>query len=177
MTVADENNPPLPGSDAVMTDLIVTTDPQTDRPGLWLARWAMRLMDGVTGATLGALFYGSWGVFANSSHGVDIALRSGLAQGLMSFVVTLTGVTVMRLFYGTTGQPWWRATRAVCGALMMIYGLIVGVHVWLGTPEILLTLAPGLLITIGFCFIFTASLMRLDGAAAASLADADQSAS
>ena len=48
----------------------------------------------------------------------------------------------------------------------MIYSLIVGVHLLVGTPEILLTLAPGLPITIGFCLIFTASLIRLDDPAA-----------
>jgi len=158
-----ENNSTVAGSDASMT--ASTTD--MNRPaGPWLARTALRLMDGLTGACLGALFYGSWGVFANAAHGMDIALRSGSAQGTMSFVVTLTGTTLMHRLYAGAGARGWRATRAILGALGIIYGLIIGVHWWLGTPEILLTLAPGLPITIGFCLIFTISLVRLDSAGA-----------
>jgi len=76
--------------------------------------------------------------------------------------VTLTGTTLMHRLYAGAGAVWWRSVRAVFGALGMIYGLIVGVHWWLGTPEILLTLAPGLPITIGFCLVFMLSLVRLD---------------
>lgn len=121
-----------------------------------------RLMNGVTGATLGALFYGGWGVFANAAHGVSMALRSGAAQGVMSFVVTLSGVTLMKWLFARPGPPWLRALYAFAGALGLIYAGIVGVHWFIGTPEILLTLAPGLPITILFCFIFTTTLMRLD---------------
>ncbi len=159
MNRSSENNTAAAGSDAPMT---VSTAVRTKPASQSLARWALRLMDGLTGACLGALFYGSWGVFANSAHGVEIALRSGAAQGAMSFVVTLTGTTLMHRLYAGAGAVWWRSVRAVFGALGMIYGLIVGVHWWLGTPEILLTLAPGLPITIGFCLVFMLSLVRLD---------------
>lgn len=165
MSSADEKNSACSGSDPAMTEPATNGETDSQRPGLWLARRALRLMDGLTGATLGALFYGSWGVYANSAHGLGIALLSGAAQGVMSFVVTLSGVTLMRSLYGTIGHPLLRAARAVLGALALIYGLIIAVHLWLGTPEILLTLAPGLPLTIGFCLIFTASLMRVDAAA------------
>lgn len=126
-----------------------------------------RLMDGYTGASLGALFYGSWGVFANHAHGWAPALRAGLAQGAMSFIVTLTGVTLMKWLFRQPGPWWMRASYSVLGALVIIYGGIVGVHWQLGTPEILLTLAPGLPLTIGFCCVFTATLVRLDSRHAA----------
>ena len=166
MRTADENNRSLSGSDSGMTDTHLHHSTPAGRADFWFARWALRLMDGLTGATLGALFYGGWGVFANSAHGAAIAVRAGCAQGAMSFVVTLTGVTLMRRLYGRSGHPLTRGARAALGALAVIYSLIVGVHLLVGTPEILLTLAPGLPITIGFCLIFTASLIRLDDPAA-----------
>ncbi len=123
-------------------------------------RHIFALMDGLSGATLGLLFYGGWAVFANWPHGQWVALRSGLAQGSMSFVVTLTGVILMRALFRPPGPNWLRAGRAAIGGLGLIYGLILTVHWRLGTPEIFLSLLPGLPITIGFCVFFCASLAR-----------------
>lgn len=133
--------------------------PTAQRP---IASVVFRLMDGLSGATLGFLFYGGWGVWANSAHGMAIAWRSGLAQGAMSFVVTLSGVTLMKWLFSLSGPLWVRAAVAIIGSLLVIYGGIVGVHLWLGTPEILLTLAPGLPITIVFCCVFVGSMLRIE---------------
>lgn len=130
-----------------------------------LASLIFKLMDGLSGATLGLLFYGGWGVWANSAYGWSVALRSGAAQGAMSFVVTLSGVTLMKRLFGIAGPLWWRGAVSILGSLLLIYGGIVGVHLWLGTPEILLTLAPGLPITIVFCCVFVGSMLRIESAA------------
>lgn len=122
-------------------------------------------MDGLSGATLGLLFYGGWGVWANSAHGWSVALRSGAAQGAMSFVVTLSGVTLMKWLFSFRGPLWLRGAVSIIGSLLLIYGGIVGIHLWLGTPEILLTLAPGLPITIVFCCVFVCSMLRIETAA------------
>ncbi len=132
-------------------------------PGLW--HRVFSLMDGLSGASLGFLFYGGWGVFANWPHGQWVALRSGLAQGVMSFVVTLSGVLLMRALFRVPGPLWLRTASAALGALALIYAGIIGVHWQLGTPEILLTLLPGLPITIGFCLVFSISLARFEPAA------------
>ena len=79
MRTADENNRSLSGSDSGMTDTHLHHSTPAGRADFWFARWALRLMDGLTGATLGALFYGGWGVFANSAHGAAIAVRAGCA--------------------------------------------------------------------------------------------------
>ena len=118
-------------------------------------------MDGLSGATLGFLFYGGWGVYANWPHGSEIAWQSGLAQGCMSFIVTLSGVLLMRALYEKCpGSRWIKAGIAALGALLLIYSGIIGVHLYIGTPEIFLTLLPGLPITIGFCLVFSTSLAR-----------------
>ena len=144
-----------------------TTTAETAVPGAGhrpIASLIFRLMDGLSGATLGFLFYGGWGVWANSAHGMAIAWRSGLAQGVMSFIVTLTGVTLMKWLFGMAGPLWLRGAVSIVGSLLLIYGGIVGVHLGLGTPEILLTLAPGLPITIVFCCVFVGSMLRIESA-------------
>lgn len=127
---------------------------------LW--RRLFNMMDGLTGASLGFLFYGGWAVFANWPHGQWIALRSGLAQGTMSFVVTLSGVLLMRALFRVPGPTWWRAGCAALGGLAIIYTVILSVHWYLGTPEVFLTLLPGLPITIAFCLVFSISLARFE---------------
>lgn len=144
-----------------MTTQVLTTSSAAAVPRS-LAGIIFGLMDGLSGATLGLLFFGGWGVWANSAHGMDIAWQAGIAQGVMSFVVTLTGTTLMKRLFGMPGPLWLRALVASVGALVVIYGLIVGVHLWLGTPEILLTLAPGLPITIVFCCVFVGSMLRME---------------
>ena len=144
-----------------MTTTVLSTPTTAAAPRNW-ADWAFGLMDGLSGATLGLLFYGGWGVWANSAHGMAIAWQAGAAQGAMSFVVTLTGTTLMKRLFALRGPLWLRGLSAILGALAVIYGLIVGVHLWIGTPEILLTLAPGLPITIGFCCVFVGSMLRIE---------------
>lgn len=129
----------------------------------WL-RLLFRMMDGINGATIGLLAYGGWAYYANSAHGEWIAIRSGIAQGSMSFIVTLTSVLLMRgIFARVQGSRVARAAAAALGSLAVIYTGIVGVHLYLGTPEIFLTMLPGIPITIGFCVVFCAGLARLEG--------------
>lgn len=141
-----------------------TTTSASQQPTGLQALWhlAFRIMDGLSGACLGFLFYGSWAVYANWSHGQLIAIRSGLAQGVMSFVVTLGGVLLMRALFRVPGPLWWRTACAALGSLGLIYAGILGVHWALQTPEILLTLLPGIPVTIAFCLVFSTSLARFN---------------
>lgn len=125
-----------------------------------LGQQLLTLADGLSGALIGLVFYGLWAVWANHDHGLSIALRAGMIQGGLSFIVTLTGTQLMKALYQAPGPPWWQFLRACGGALLGIYVLIVGAHLLNGTPNILLTLAPGLPITIVFCVSFCWGLSR-----------------
>ncbi len=125
-----------------------------------LGRTLLELADGLSGALLGFLFYGGWAIWANSDHGMAIALRAGAIQGTMSFIVTLSGTTLMKALFIGHAALWVRFLRASIGALVLIYSLIISVHLLNGTPNILLTLAPGLPITIFFCLSYCYGLMR-----------------
>lgn len=118
------------------------------------------MADGISGAVLGFLFYGAWAVWANADHGLIVAGRSGLLQGTMSFIVTLSGTTTMKTLFRGESALWWRFSRACLGTLALIYSAIIAAHVLNGTPHILLTLAPGLPITIIFCLSFCYGLVR-----------------
>lgn len=120
----------------------------------------LQLADGWTGACLGLLFYGGWAVWANSDYGWQAAARAGALHGSISFLVTLSGTLLMKQLFRGSGSPLWRGARACMGALCIIYTIVLGAHWINGTPEILLTIAPGLPITLFFCLSFCLGLAR-----------------
>jgi hypothetical protein len=122
-----------------------------------LHRW----LDGPLGALIGGAAYGSWACYANLSAGSQRAILIGLVHCATSFTLTLSGVKVMNALYAWARSPW-RGASAFCGSLALTYASLMVVHTALGTPHILLTLAPGLLPTIGFCFGYTLLLFRRD---------------
>ena len=64
----------------------------------------------------------------------------------------------------------WRPALSITGSLTLTYTLLISVHLFLGTPSILLTLAPGLAPTIGFAFTYAMLMYRENADAAWTLA-------
>lgn len=119
-----------------------------------------RLMDSPAGAALGALVYGAWAYFVNRHAGMAHASLIGATHWMMSVAITMACVGLMRGLFGLARRPWVGALLSVSGSLGATYSVLIGVHLWIGTPHILLTLAPGLLPTIGFATIYTSLLLR-----------------
>lgn len=119
-----------------------------------------RLMDSPYGAMLGALAYGGWAFYANLAAGLRQAACSGGAHWLMSVVITVSSVRLMRALFRLPARPRDGALLAAAGSVLATYTLLIGVHLALGTPNILLTLAPGLLPTIGFAVVYPTLLLR-----------------
>lgn len=119
-----------------------------------------RLMDSVFGAVLGGACYGSWACFANWSAGAPAALRIGFTHFLMSTGLTLAGVAIMNRLFRLARVPLHGALLACCGSMSFTYSLLIGVHRLIGTPHILLTLAPGLIPTLSFCIAYPLLLLR-----------------
>ena len=125
-----------------------------------------RLMDSPLGALLGGACYGGWAVFANwAAAGHEAALRIGATHWAMSTGLTLIGVGLMNRLFRLGGGGRRGAALAFCGSMLCTYALLLSVHWAIGTPHILLTLAPGLLPTIGFCTVYSLLLLRQPGAA------------
>lgn len=125
-----------------------------------LERRLRRLTDSWYGAAFGALAYGAWAVFANWDSGASIALQIGAAHWLMSTLLTVYGTAVMRAFHATGRTPVEGAVLAVVCGMSFTYALLIGVHRFIGTPHIALTLAPGLIPTVAFCVGYALLLHR-----------------
>jgi len=112
-------------------------------------------------ALFGALSYGAWTFAVNvSSGGYFIALRSGLVHAAMSFSITYGSVLLMRAVFKRASSPLQGAILAALTTLSLTYLLLVSVHLYIGTPHIAWTLAPGLLPTIGYDTIYSVILYR-----------------
>lgn len=126
-----------------------------------------RLTDSWIGAMLGALVYAAWAVFANWSAGAPTALRIAAVHWVMSTLLTYYGTTIMRLFFGISGDALEGALIAfVCG-LTFTYSVLIAVHQAIGTPHIALTLAAGVIPTVLFCGGYALLLLRTSRAAGA----------
>jgi hypothetical protein len=149
------------GSDARQHESMPASVPP--RSVHWTSPWIDRLhalVDSPWGAVLGGALYGSWAVVANVSHGAWTALRVGLIHFAMSTGLTFAGVRLMSGFFGLARRPQQGALLAACGSLATTYGLLIGVHHAIGTPEIFLTLLPGILPTLGFTLGYSLLLLR-----------------
>jgi hypothetical protein len=129
---------------------------KTPSKGLLFVRY---LMDSWFGAVLGGGVYGAWTVWANWAQGASMALTIGAAHWLTSALLTFFGTLAMRRFYGNP-QGWAGSLRAFAGGLGLTYASLFVVHGLLGTQQLLLTLAPGIIPNILFCSSYALLLKR-----------------
>ena len=122
------------------------------------------LIDSPLGALLGGAAYGAWAFAGNYHAGAENAWLIGLSHWSLAAFLTFAGVRIMRacyhLGYRLGGLPAMRLASSFCGSMLFTYALLLSVHTALGTPEILLTLAPGILPTIGFAGGYSLLLFR-----------------
>jgi len=97
----------------------------------------------LTGAFAGFLAYGLWGAAVNFEHGLGTALRVGVGQGAYSFFVTLLLSRLLEALVRWSGGSIWAAFGL---GVVALHGGSLTVHLAIATPELALSMAPGLLI-------------------------------
>jgi len=134
----------------------------------WLGRLRW-LTDGLLGAALGASVYAAWVFFVNLPEGgVWFALQVSVPHWIITSLLTYYGTAIMRFCFRAGGVfvnlP--RALMTFLGGILSTYGVLVPLHgLVLGTPNILLTLAAGLIPTFLFCISYALLLARTEGLA------------
>lgn len=119
-----------------------------------------RLMDSLLGAVLGGFCYGLWALIVNRHAGWPHAALIGATHWLMSAMITYGSVALMRTLFWLPRDPRYGAAFSACGSLTLTYSVLFSVHHAIGTPHILMTLAPGLLPTVGFALVYSSLLLR-----------------
>ncbi|MFK7732814.1 MAG: hypothetical protein AB8B48_14435 [Pseudomonadales bacterium] len=115
-------------------------------------------------AVAGFIGYGAWAWLANMNHGGEMALRAALTQGTYSFVITLILTGLMEwLFSRLIGWPKRRrflgSTIPVC---LLLYLSSYSVNYLAGTPNILLTILPGAILSTLYAFSYIGALAKIE---------------
>jgi hypothetical protein len=102
---------------------------------------------------------GSWAVLANRGHPMPQRLLAGLLQGVMSALLTIflksTTDALARRFRGPTA--FWASPFLACLGSTTI---LVAIHRFGGTPEILRTIAVPLLVSTSYAALYNYALVR-----------------
>lgn len=109
-------------------------------------------------AIAGFLGYGSWGYFCNMMYGWQMGLQSGLVQGSLSFTITLVFNGVMETIYRLVK----RKALSIAISIISLVTVSYGVNNLTGTPEVIATIAPGVVIGAIYVFSYISTLAKLD---------------
>jgi hypothetical protein len=110
--------------------------------------------------------YGSWALYSNwpadsDAHGQMIAIRAACIQGFYSgFLTLITVIALEAIFLRLNKKLSCRSNMIVTVAItaIMQYSIIVPVHIFNQTPNILITLLPGFIIGTIFSTVFLMSV-------------------
>jgi hypothetical protein len=138
--------------------------PDTESRSVWsLLR---RFIGSPAGALLGGMLFAAWAAFANRDGGPYVSLRSCLGQCFISASLTFVDARLMNRVFRLADGGRVGAVCAAAASLVLTYTLVIGVHMVLHTPHILLTVLPGMPPTVGFSLMYAALLFREQLAAA-----------
>ncbi len=120
-----------------------------------------KLFRSLMAATAGFTFYGGWAFLINHDHGLMVALKAGATQGSYSFILTLCLSFFMEWLFQISNQPKWQFSLTLFTTCGLIYTTSWGVNALAGTPEILLTILPGAIISSLYTLSYTLALFKL----------------
>lgn len=114
----------------------------------------------VLAGLVGAALYGSWAFVVNRDHGADVALTAALTQAFVSFSATFAVTATMETLARTALSLPLRFLFSSLGGFGLAALYTLGMHLWMGTPEVLKTAAPSLIVGSVYCCIYSAALVR-----------------
>ncbi|MFD2257601.1 hypothetical protein ACFSSA_13035 [Luteolibacter algae] len=125
--------------------------------------------DSVSMGLIAMVFFIIWGLLVNWEYGVAARIQVAVTQGVVSMVSTALSAEFIRWVVMR-----WKSGggRRIFGAgfvrYVFIYTLVALAHAVAGTPEILRTMMPGLIVGVFFCFGYSwriSSQLPLDAGA------------
>ncbi len=109
-----------------------------------------------------AWLWGCWAFWMNVSHGIRIALVVACTSGALNFVTNLLGTHILEFFFFRfSRRPWIQAPLAFFGTYSITLAVVFAAHLAVGTPELLLTLAPSISISMMLTMIYIGGLIKL----------------
>lgn len=108
---------------------------------------------------LSAILYGLWAYYVN--YGLPTVLASSIAQAVASFFGGYLVAGVIEFTFGITSKPWRFPISAFVpyGITLALYALI---HFFVGTPDILSTIMPNIIIGTPYFVLYVMKLEKND---------------
>ncbi len=95
---------------------------------------------------------GIWAAFANRAHALPAPIVAGLVQGLLTAFITLTVKKLIDALFGRLkGRRYASLLVPPLISAGLVLAILVGVHTFVGTPEIAATIA----VPWGMSFFYT----------------------
>lgn len=112
-------------------------------------------------ALLAFLLWGGWAFYVNGKTDVTKGIISGFTQGIASFVITLLMVRLVAWFFNHLPNNFLQLPLAALFSVSVTGTYLVGIHLFVGTPEIFYTIAPALTVGFGFCWVTAYKLRKV----------------
>ncbi len=122
---------------------------------------AKSLTRSLISAITGLIFYGGWAYFVHYDYGFTIAIKAFFTQGLISFSITLVLTHFMELIFRRFKSRrigYW-FTAIIASILVVLISYTTNVIV--GTPEVIMTILPGSLISTMYSFSYARLLAHI----------------
>ncbi len=108
------------------------------------------------------VMWGGWAFFVNSRETDSSGIVSGIAQGTASFTITLLMVRAITFLYHTFNHPILKLLLPALLTVSVTSTCLVLIHLAVGTPHIISTIAPALSVAFAFCLFTTFKLNRIN---------------
>lgn len=112
-------------------------------------------------ALLAFLMWGGWAFYVNSKTDVSKGIISGFTQGIASFLITLLMVRLVAWFFNHLPRNFLQLPLAALLSVCVTGTYLVGIHIFVGTPEIFYTIAPALAVGFAFCWVTAYKLRKV----------------
>ncbi len=116
------------------------------------------------------LVQGSWAAYANWDFGVAAGVRAGIVQGTLSSVMTYVVTVTMEWVLGRMERAPRHVAVAAAAALAIATMIVLqaGMHWLAGTPRILVSILPAVIVGAFYCAIYSIVVTRRGAAHARS---------
>lgn len=111
-------------------------------------------------AVVACVVQGSWAAYANHGAGLRAALRATVAQAVYAFFGAAFMTLLMEWLFSLPARPAARFAASTLGSMSTMLVVLVTVHVVNGTPNLVLTMVPSLVILVVYSTLYSASLLR-----------------
>lgn len=133
------------------------------RPVAWYS-FRSPVFRSLCAAFIALVAYGIWAAWANRMHGAEMALRASATQGLFSAMVTLVMTSFLEALYRGSASRMRRLLRATGSTIALLMVSSTGIHWFVGTQEILMTVLPGWIFGSLYAVTYAVGLSRAEAA-------------